>query len=211
MADIRESQPTLENVSTGEGLALGARVEGEASSAVEGSIGFGFKDATGNVILPVVHPEGDTATAVKALPVLAGKDGSGNLAYIPISGGAVPVTFAAVVGDGKKARGTATGSATNVTVASLTLASSKTYENLDFIVSCFRDAIFQVILSDNATETIIAEALTASGQYSFQGKLQEGEITSGATGTQLLLIKAKNLDASHLSDFRAALSVKLIN
>lgn len=176
MADTRESFPTLEG-SSQEGLALRAAVEGDSPTSKNGSIGFSFKDSTGNVVLPQL----DSAGRIK---IVSGTGATGN---------------------GKKARGTASGNASLVTVASLTLTVNKVYDNLDFIVSCFRDALFQVILSDNAAETVIADALCSPGMTSFHGALKEAEISTGATGTQLLLIKAQNMNA--LSDFRAALSV----
>jgi hypothetical protein len=203
MADVRESFPTLEGASQ-EGLALRAVQEGDSPSAINGSLGFAFKDDAGNAVLPQLNASGElpvvgplTDTELRASPV-------------PVSFSTpVPVTFTTVTGDGKRARGTASGNASLVTVASLTLAVNKIYENLDAVVSCFRDALFQVILSDNGSETIVAEALCGPGQLTSNIKMQEAEFATGATGTQLLLIKAQNLNA--LSDFRAALSVKLTN
>lgn len=235
MADVRESFTTLEGA-TQEGLALRAVVEGDAVTAKNGSLAFGFKDASGNAVAAPVSASGTVPGA--AVPVLAAINTAGNLIEVPVkiagdapgnavpvlgfrdsvgnliapqlaAGGALPVTFSTVTGDGKRARGTVGGSATLVTVASLTLATSKIYEDLDFIVSCFRDSRFQVILSDNAVETIVSDAICGPGCTSFHGKMQEAEIATGATGTQLLLIKALNLNA--LSDFYASLSVKLAN
>lgn len=198
MPDLRESFPSLEDVSTAEGKALAVVQEGDAVTAKNGSLAFGFKDSTGNAVAPQLSAAGK-------LPVV------GPLTDTELRASPVPVTMGNVTGNGKKARGSVAGNAALTTVASLTLAASKIYENLDFIVSCTRDALFQVILSDNAVETIIAEAIVGSGQMSFQGKLQEAEIASGATGTQLLLIKAKNLNGASLSDFHASLSVVLAN
>lgn len=175
MADLRESFPTLEDVSSQEGKALGARTEGQAAAAIVGSIGFAFKDASGNVVLPQLNAQGQ-----------------------------IQVT-SELAGNGKKARGTAVGSGTSVTVATLALVAGKKYENLDFIVSCFRDAVYEIIWNDNGAETILADALVGPGQFSFHGKMEEMEFTAG-TGTQQILVKAKNLGA--LSDFRAALSIK---
>lgn len=233
--DVRESFTTLEGASE-EGLALRAVVEGDSFAAKNGSLGFAFKDAAGNAIAGPVSTSGTApGNAVPALvakstagnlveipvkaageapttavPGLVFRDSSGNLVYPQLNAaGAVPVSFVTNTGDGKKARGTVGGSGTLVTVASLTLATSKIYENLDWVVSCFRDARFQVILSDNAVETIIADAICGPGAFSFHGQLTEAEITTGATGAQLLLIKALNLNA--LSDFYACLSVKLAN
>jgi hypothetical protein len=91
MADPRTSFATLEDGSA-VGQVLKARVEGDASAAQNGSIGFSFKDSSGNVILPalaaggqiqttIVFPynEGDASAAVDGLVAFAYKDSSGNL------------------------------------------------------------------------------------------------------------------------------------
>lgn len=234
MADIRESFPTLEDGS-GEGAPLRQVQEGDAVAAINGSLAFSFKDATGNAVAAPVKASGDAPGA--AVPTLPAKDTAGNLIELPVKvagdapGNAMPsmpfmdnsgnlaygtldvagnLKVAATIGatgNGKRARGQASGSSSLVTVATITLATSKIYDGLDFIVSCTRDSMFQVILSDNAVETIISEAIVGSGMPSFHASLKEAEIASGATGTQLLLIKAKNLVAASLSDFHASLSV----
>lgn len=238
MADLRESFPGLEDSVTGEGVALTKVVEGDAVATANAQVAFSHKDGSGNAVAAPVKASGDApgqaipVLAAKdtagnliempvkaegdapadAVPSLGFKDSSGNLAYgnLDSFGNIKTVTsISTVTGDGKRARGTASGSLTLVTVATLTLANSKIYENLDFIVSCFRDSRFQVILSDNAVETIIADAICSPGCTSFHGKMQEAEIATGATGTQLLLIKALNLNS--LSDFYASMSVKLAN
>jgi hypothetical protein len=193
MADVRESFVTLEGESQ-EGLALRAVQEGQSVAAKNGSIGFAFKDNSGNAILPSLNGSGQ-------LPVV------GPLTDVELRASPVPVAFVTLTGDGRRARGTAGGSLTLVTVATLTLATSETYENLDFIVSCFRDARFQVILNDDGAETIIADALCGPGAFSFHGQLSEAEFSTGATGTQSIIIKALNLNAP--SDFYASVSVKI--
>lgn len=211
MADVRESFPSLEGASQ-EGLALRAVQQGDSVASKNGSLAFAFKDNAGNAIAPALNGSGElpvvgplTDAELRATPV----DVLGPLTDAELRASPVPVTFGTVTGDGKRARGTVAGNASLTTVVSLTLATNKVYENLDFIVSCFRDALFQVILSDNGVETVIADALCGPGQLSFHGNLSEAEIATGATGTQLLLIKAQNQNA--LSDFRASLSVKLAN
>lgn len=92
MADLRESFATLEDSGTQEGKALAARQEGDAAAAQNGSIGFSFKDSTGNVILPsldaagnvpvlVDHQdlEGDTAAGKEGLVAFTHKDSTGDL------------------------------------------------------------------------------------------------------------------------------------
>lgn len=165
MAELRESFPTLESSVDQSGVALGARTEGQSPTAIQGSIGFAFKDSSGNVVLPQLDSSGK-------LPVTS--ESSGNGLY---------------------ARGTNAGSSSVVTVASLTLVASKRYENLRALVSCFRDSTFQVIFSDNGAETIIADIRVGPGHLSENIDLGELEFLSGATGAQLLLIKGKNENA----------------
>jgi hypothetical protein len=195
MADIRESFTTLEGASQ-EGLALRAVQEGDSGASKNGSIGFAFKDDSGNVILPALDASGN-------VPV------SGPLTDTELRASPVPVTFGSVNGDGLHDRGTIAGNASLTTVASITLAVDKIYDNLDFVVSCFRDCRFQVILSDNAVETILADAICGPGSFSQHVSLRELEINAGSTGAQLLLIKGINLNA--LSDMYAAASVKVVN
>jgi len=221
MADVRESFTTLEGASE-EGLALRSVQEGDSGAAKNGSLGFAFKDDSGDAILAPVSTSG-TAPG-NAVPVLGFLDSSGDLiapsldagGNVPVVGPLtdaelratpVPVTFGTVTGDGLKVRGTIAGNVALTTVASLALAVDEIYENLDFIVSCFRDCRFQVILSDNGGETILADALCGPGAFSFHANFGEMEIATGSTGAQLLLIKGINLNA--LSDMYAAASVKL--
>ena len=179
MSDIRESFGTLEIVGTQAGTVLGSRVEGDAAAAINGSIGFAFKDASGNVVLPQLN-----------------------------SLGQIPVTFDKL-GDNLKARGLLVGTGTLTTVASITLVASKTYQNIEAVMSCFRDSNFQVIFSDNAVETILADALCGPGLFTAMMNFVNMEFTTGATGPQLLLVKGQNINA--LSDMRAAIAVKQLN
>ncbi len=176
MADVRESFPSLEDTTTLAGRVLGARVEGDPSAAITGSIGFAFKDVTGDVVLPQLNASGQ-------LPVTTEEPGNS-----------------------KSARGTNAGSVTPVTVASITLAASKTYDSLDFIVSSFRDTIFEIVQSDDGVETILADALVGAGFYTANGALKELEFTSGATGVQLLIVRGTILNVA--ATMRAAISVR---
>lgn len=231
MADVRESFTTLEG-SSGEGLALRSVQEGEAVASKNGSIGFAFKDGSGNAVAAPVKSAGDAPG--QAVPTLSAVDNAGNLTEIPVkqagqapgdavpglafrdssgnlvqpqlnSAGQLPVSLDSA-GNSLYARGTAVGNLSQVTVATLALTTSTTYEDLQFIVSCFRDAIFQIIWNDDGSETILAEALCGPGQFTVNALLKHVEFTSGASGTQQLLVKAQNLNST--SDFRATVSVQ---
>jgi hypothetical protein len=178
MANLRESFPTLENTTTEEGVALGARIEGQSSAGVNGAIGFAFKDVDGNVVLPQLNAQGQ-----------------------------VPVTMEQV-GNNLYARGENAGSATEVLLATIALATSKTYEDIFLQVSCFRDTEFRLTWNNNGVETELAAALVGPGSLTF-GQLLEGvEFTSGATGTQQLKIYGQNQNA--LSTMKATIAVKEI-
>jgi hypothetical protein len=228
MADVRESFPSLEGAS-GEGLALRSVQQGEAVAGKNGALGFAFKDGSGNAIAAPVKQSGDAPG--DAVPTLAAKDNAGNLVEIPVkqegqapgdavpvlgfkdssgdlvapqlnAAGAVPVTFDA--GTEVYARGTAAGNASLTDVAVLTLTASTMYKGIEALVSCFRDAIFQVVQVDDATTTVLAEFLCGPGQFTNFAKLENMIITAGASGTQQLKIRAQNLNA--LSDFRATIA-----
>jgi len=222
MADKRPSFASLEN-GTEEGLALRAIQEGEAVASKNGAIGIAFQDVSGNAALPaldasgnvpVVGPLTDTELRATEVPVsltsttITGSVAvTGPLTDTELRATPVPVVFGTVTGNGLKVRGTIVGNAALSTVASLALAVDEIYENLDFIVSCFRDCRFQVIFSDNGAETILADAICGPGAYSFHANLNELEIVAGSTGAQLLLIKGINPNAP--SDMYASASVKL--
>lgn len=268
MADLRESFATLEDSATQEGKALAARQEGDAAASQNGSIGFAFKDSTGNVILPsldaagnvpvlvdhqdsegdaaagkeglvafshkdssgnLVLPsldaagntkvlvdhqdsEGDAAAGKEGLVAFAFKDSSGNLVLPQLNGaGGVPVAVAEGYTRKKSTAGElAAGSATlaNVTGASITLTASKVYYGISAVVSSRRDSLFQLVQVNDATSTVLAEAIVGAGQYTFEMLWPDMEITAGATGTQTLKIMAKNFEA--LSSLRATLTVREI-
>jgi len=177
MADLRESFPGLEDVTSKEGKALGARVEGETPVAVNGAIGFSFKDSAGNVVLPQLNANGELAVS---------------------EGAGVSVS----------ARGTAAGSGTLVTVATLTLTVDAIYDDIEFVCSSFRDSRFQLVFNDNASESILADSLVGPGCMTANICLNNVNVVAGSTGTQELLVKALNNNA--LSDFYATVSCKEI-
>lgn len=166
MAELRESFPTLENVATQEGVAFGARVEGNAAAGVQGAIGFSFKDAAGNVVLPTLDAAGRLPIALDA------------------------------AGNGKRARGqNSSGSASQVTIATMTLVANKRYENIHVLVSCYRDATYQLIWNNNGTEEVLADLRVGPGHFTTSIDLGDMEIQAGATGTQQFLLKAINENA----------------
>jgi hypothetical protein len=266
MADLRESFAILEDESSGEGKAAIAREEGDAGAAVAGLIGFSYKDASGNVILPsldadgnisvavdhkdlegdasagkeglvafsykdsagdLVLPaldadgnvpvivdhkdlEGDAALGKEGLVAFGFKDSSGNLVLPSLTASgqiAVALTANACLKSpaGELAAGSASIAA--VTNAEITLAVSTEYDNIGFVVSSRRDSLFQIIQSDDGSETILAEIIVGAGQYTVVGELHCFKVISGASGVQKILVKAKNFEA--LSSLRATITAQV--
>lgn len=265
MADLRESFATLEDASTQEGKALIARQEGDVAAAQNGSIGFAFKDSSGNVILPSLdangnlpvwvdfdyqegdaaagtmgtvafaykdstgdlvlpsldangnvkawidfdYQQGDTAAGTSGTVAFAFKDSSGNLALPQLTpSGAISVDQAVTTTRKKSQAGElAAGSSTlaDVTNASITLTASKVYYGITCIVCSRRDSLFQLVQVDDATSTVLAEAIVGAGEYTFEFFLPDYQFTAGASGTQTLKVMAKNFEA--LSSLRATLTV----
>jgi hypothetical protein len=179
MADVRESFPSLEDGSQ-VGQVLRQVQEGDTVASKNGSLAFGFKKVSDN-----------TATFGRI-------DDSGNL-LVTMDGG----------GTSKRARGKVTGSLTNVTVCEISLTAGATYRGLDWAVSCFRDAVFEMAaINDPAgtpTEVILADALVGSGDYTDSGRLADIVFVAGAT-SPVLRLRALNLNAT--SDLRGAITTR---
>jgi len=181
MADIREIFPIIENTSTNAGEALGRRQEGEAGAAINGLIGFSFKDSSGDVILPSLNVDG-----------------------------ALPVTLDAgttLRANGELVAGST--SLVDITSATITLTLGKKYTKISAVVSSRRDTLFQIVHVDDdggtPTETVLLEAVVGSGQFSFKMALDLDLLdTAGGAGIQILKIKGQNFNVS--SSMRAGLS-----
>lgn len=182
MSDVKEAFATLQDDATAAGLALISRVEGDVAAAKRGSIGFAFKDAAGNVVLPSLDALGNIKIALMYPPPLSAK--------------------------GELAAGSLT--AIDVTGASITLALAKVYTNLAFAVCCRSDSLFQVVhVNDSAgtpVETVVCEAIVGPGNYTQSIVLPGFKLdTTADTGVPLLKIKAKNFEM--LNSLRGSLSV----
>ena len=165
MAFEREVFPILET-SGGVGAAASQSQAGDAAAGKKGLTAFGFRDSSGNLVLPQL--------------TAAGK--------LSVDTGAGPGTCLKAFGKN------ATGSLTEVTVATITLANSQTYAQIASMVSCTRTAVYRLIFSDNAAETELAVQIVGAGQFSHDFNQDCLEFTSGATGAQLLIVKGINLD-----------------
>lgn len=168
MAEIRESFPVLENTSTQAGEALASKQEGVAPGADNGLMGFSFKDSDGNLVLPSLDSEG-------RLPVTS--EGAG-------------VEHSAA---GELAAGS--GSMVDITGATFNLPNAKVIREIRANVSCFRDALFNIVSVDDGTPTIIGRIRIGSGQYTFEWNGHKKQYTTGVTGTQTLKVQGQNQNA----------------
>lgn len=179
MADPRVSFPVLEDAATQAGLPL-------------------------HKVL-----EGDAAAAKNALPALIAKDISGNLRY-PLVDAQRRLSIVTNVNNEAclSARGElAAGNAafTLVTGAIITLVADLTYTDIGFLVSCTRDSHFQIVQTDDVTDTILADVILEAGQSVHSDELHCLSFVAGSTGTQTLKLMAKNFNM--LSALRGTLTV----
>lgn len=166
--DNRITFPTLEGAS-GEGLVLRQVVMGDSPTGKNGSIGFAFRDSSGNVILPQL-------TAAGRLPVdTEGNNGTWSEQRGEDADGSVSGTFS--------------------TIASITLAASDTIDKIDYTVSGRKGGYFQLVKSDNGVEEVLEDVILESGQYTFANNFDTLEVM-GATGAQLLFIRAFNWESN---------------
>lgn len=164
MANLNEVFKTLVDATTGDGEALISRIEGEAAAGQEGAIGFAFKDSSGNVVLPQLNADGTIAVSFETGTCLS-------------TSGQVPA-----------------GSLTDVDVATLTLGNSEVYSKIEAIVSATRLTEYTLVWDDNGSETILGRVLVGPGQYTVDIDLACLMFTSGAAGTQELIVRGRNED-----------------
>lgn len=169
MSHEREVFPTLEN-DTQQGVALNSRQEGEAAASKNGSIGFAFKDASGNVALPQLNNEG-------AIPVTSDAGTTKRARGADADGDAV----------------------TPMVLGQIVLTVDKSYTKLSAQGSCFRDTEFQVVLIEDVgvtdVETILDEFLTGPGQFTTKSGLEVDIFnTNSFTGTIHIELRAINLN-----------------
>jgi hypothetical protein len=170
MAFEREVFPTLENAS-GQGAALSQAQAGDVAAGKKGAVGFGFRDSSGNLVLPQLTADGK----------------------LPVSQDAAGTCLKAF---GKNA----TGSLTEVALATITLTASAAYTKIASTVSCTRTAVYRLVHNNDGAEVELAVQVVGAGQFSHDFQQDCLEFTAGATGTQELKIYGINLDkASQLS------------
>jgi hypothetical protein len=177
MSEIRESFPSLEDSSTGAGVAAQKSQNGDSSAGKVGMTVWAFKDSSGNIVHPQLNSLGQ-------IPVTTESTGTHKYARGIKSGGSAALT--------------------DITGATIALTNSKVYTKISVTVSGFRDTVCQIQWIDNLTTNIIGDINTGSGQYTFTWMQPEMQLTAGATGTQTL--KVQGLNQNTLSDIKATIS-----
>jgi len=180
LVEPRASWPILEDVTSQAGLPLHKVAQDDALSGKNAAAFLGFKNSLGKLRYPKV-------------------DGEDRLI---VSGGASD-DYAYLSMRGEKDSGSAT--LALVTGCDIDLVADLTYRDVGFIVSCFRDAHFQIVQVNNLTETILADILVDSGAPTITGQITALPFAAGSTGVQKLKLLAKNENA--LSALRGTLTV----
>jgi len=211
MAEQKEIFNILDDGS-GNGDAPDGRKQGEAYATAEGSVGFAAENAANNVELLQIQTENSTAPG-KGQAVLPVKDEFGNIQYIPMNNGAIVVT--------DEASGTLLRSAANGVVATagapqsavtLNLALTKIYDDLEIMVSSFKDCSWQITYIDDAdgggeTATLIDTIRTGAGSYTIKLKYEDYRLdTSGGTNNQRIAIDVTQRSGTG-SDYSASIGI----
>lgn len=129
------------------GVPLAATIEGQTPAAQQGAIGFAFKDANGNVILPQLNSRGQILVASDTAPGQRFR-----------SHGRVPGITLVAPG---------TGDYTGwQNILAINAVASSGYGEIAARVACRRDAIAELIYQDAGGSVIILDtAIMGPGQY----------------------------------------------
>lgn len=186
--DLRESFPGLEDSATGAGVTATKSIEGDASTGKVGGVVFAFKDANGNIILPVLDAQG-------RLPVSTDTQGTRLRAHGDVAGGILSATGTVYSGF--------------QTVCSVALTANKTIGDFAGKMSCRRGALGQLVYQDAGGSLVVLDSsVIDAGQYTAPIGLGPSEDTfsvPASATSPALLIRAGNFQ--QVSDLHATLSV----
>jgi hypothetical protein len=181
MGDIRTCFPTVSDSVTGAGECLASRTEGEAAAAQIGSIGFAFKDSSGNVVLP-------SLTASGAIPV--DTEGTSFTCLSAYGEATAPVVD------------------TPEDLATIALTDATQYRSINILVTASRWSLYRVYWVDDVggadTETDLGYAHVGPGQFSLCCVMPCEIFTSGTTSE--LRVSGEALQT--VSTIRASLGVQ---
>lgn len=219
MADERSLFSILEE-STGAGAAPAKKVEGDAVGGNE-MPSLVAKDLAGNLQHVPLRAAG-AAVPTLNVPAMVSKDSSGFLTYVDSrdEGEAAPDDNLTVLpakdasnnmqflrvdafgnlqvnsdaGTPRDINGTTIGIlSTFVVVATLTLAVSKSFDDIDVSASANHPTYWKLEQVNDMTTTLIADGLSGPGQYTIKFVPANLRKTSGASGTQSLKLSGKQL------------------
>jgi len=179
MADIDEIFATLEDA-LGNGVSPIMRQEGDSSASLEGSIKFSFKNVAGQLTLPRLTSDGKLVVDTEA------------------EGGAFRYKY-----------GKLNGTLTLTDSLTITLENDITYKDVTFLIACLQESYGEVVWNNDGVETVLTTGLVGAGQYSFRGNAHCLSFATPSTGTQELIIRAKNFEVE--SDIRTALCAFGVN
>lgn len=172
--------PVLQDLATEDGRPWHLLQEGDAVATRNKAAVVMAKDASGNGRMPSVDSQDRLIVNTEADDVVE-LDGVGDNA----------------------------GSGSQVTLFDITLQNSMDYKNVEWMVSCFREATFEFVhiddLGGTPTELILGTPKVGAGSFTSSGK-KTARFTTGATGVQVLRVRAQNLNAT--SQLEACLSVQ---
>lgn len=173
MADVAEVFNVLWDGT--QGVSLDKREEGDAAALQNGLIGFAFKDASGNVVLPQLNAQGQ----------------------LPVTQAAAGVCYYA---SGELAAGSL-GLFADITGAEVDLVLEKTYSSIGMVFAATQTSIGQIVAVDDAggtpVETVLGHVIVGAGQYTVDLELKcLIHSTVGNTGDQKLKIKGQNLSVA---------------
>lgn len=137
--------------------------------------------------------EGEAIASVNALPVLGFKDPSDNYAYGKVNAAGELLVSSDAAGVNLKQHGSNAGTNVLTAIATITLTASKIYEGVELNASCLKENYFKLSWNDNGVDNILAEGLTGPGNYNWAAVFDRMGFTSGATGTQQLIMYGQNL------------------
>ncbi len=157
-------------------------------------------DGTGVALHRVL--EGDAIAAKNAAPGLVAKDPADQFAYLQLNAaGEILVNTEGSDIACLKGQGTHAGdNAAFQDLAVIALTINKVYKKLGYIISCFRDTVFEIYHQNDAAEVILGTLRCGAGDVNDSSQLDGLEFTAGGVGVQELRIRAKNLNAPSTMD-----------
>lgn len=189
MADDREVFTIVEDVTTGSGIKLPGRAEGDASGSNhmpamvakdssgnyklielrdEGDAATGVdaqnilsvKDSAGNLQYINSRDEGDAISGVDALPGLVAKDSSGNFAYLELNADGELIVSSKSEGNKKSGSAVVVGVLdTATTILDVAITSSAVHEELHIMVSATRTTMWEIFNVDDVAGTPVETSL----------------------------------------------------